>query len=68
MVTPWEVFAITLDRYDWIREVEHPYVKIMIYPPRSVPLMRDNTMEVFTRFAERVLRETDIYVKEFPSV
>jgi len=68
IMTPWEVFAITLDRYDWIRGVAHPYVRIMLFPPRTVPLVRDNDLEILTRFAERVLRETDIYVKEFPSV
>jgi hypothetical protein len=68
MLTPWEVFAITLDRYDWLREVEHPYAKIMLFPPRTVPLEKDNDLDMLTRFAERVLRETEMYVKEIPSV
>jgi hypothetical protein len=41
----WEVFAITLIRYDWIREVAHTYVKTMLLPPRTVPLVPGQRLE-----------------------
>jgi len=66
LLTPWEVFAMTLDKYHWIRELQHPYVNIMIFPPRNVLLTQDKTTEVFGCFAERVLKETEGYITDSP--
>ena len=62
LLTPWEIYLATPGNLEWIRQVDHHYAKIIIFPPREVPLQRNKAMEVLEPFTERVLKETETYI------
>jgi hypothetical protein len=62
LLTPWEVYLGIPGNLEWIREVDHPYAKIIIFPPREVPLQRNKAMDILEPFVECVLKETETYI------
>jgi hypothetical protein len=62
LITPWEIYLATPGNLEWIRQIDHHYAKIIIFPAREVPLERNKAMDVLEPFAERLLKETETYV------